>query len=98
ISVESPPNCPMPGSRAPETNDVAPLKPAETMSMVGGDTIQNPLRILIVAPHLDGADVGESFTAYKLVAEMSRHAHLTVLAYECRHGPPLAEQLPLAEV
>src|SRR5690625_178898 len=59
---------------------------------------RDPLRILIVAPHLDGADVGESFTAYKLVAEMSRHAQLTVLAYECRYGPPLAEQLPLAEV
>lgn len=56
------------------------------------------LRVLIIAPHLDGLDVGESFTAYKLVAEMSRQARITVLAYECRHGPPLARQLPLAEV
>ncbi len=55
-------------------------------------------RVLIVAPHLDGADVGESFTACKLLVEMSRHARLTVLAFECRKGPPLAEQLPLAEV
>lgn len=56
------------------------------------------LRILIVAPHLDGSDVGESLTAYKLVAEMSRYARITVLAHEARHGPPLAAQLPLAEV
>lgn len=55
-------------------------------------------RVLIVAPYLDGWDVGESFTACKLLAEMSRHARLTVLAFECRKGPPLAEQLPLAEV
>jgi glycosyltransferase involved in cell wall biosynthesis len=56
------------------------------------------LRVLIIAPYLDGADVGESFTACKLLAEMSRHARLTVLAFECRKGPPLAQQLPLAEV
>lgn len=64
----------------------------------GGHSPGRGLRVLIIAPHLDGADVGESFTAYKLVAEMSRHARITVLAYECRHGPPLARQLPLAEV
>lgn len=56
------------------------------------------LKILILAPHLDGHDVGESLTAYKLVHEMSRHADLTVLALECTHGPPLREQLPNAEV
>lgn len=57
----------------------------------------NRLRALIMAPHLDSADVGETLVAYELVAEMSRHADLTVLAFECRKGPPLAEQLPLAE-
>src|SRR5690625_1507529 len=55
-------------------------------------------RALVIAPHLDQADVGESFTACKLVVELSRHAALTVLAFECRYGPPLAQQLPLAEV
>ena len=56
------------------------------------------LKILITAPHLDGHDVGESMTAYRLVEAMSREADITVLCLECTHGPPLAEQLPLAEV
>jgi|SRR5690625_1316756 len=75
------------------------MQHADRTELVGGPhALREPLRVLIVAPHLDEWDVGESFTAYKLVAELSRHARLTVLAYECRHGPPLAEQLPLAEV
>jgi glycosyltransferase involved in cell wall biosynthesis len=71
--------------------DAAPVAPAAADD--GGG-----LRVLIIAPYLDGSDVGESFTACKLLAEMSRHARLTVLAFECRKGPPLAQQLPLAEV
>src|SRR5690625_2173808 len=61
------------------------------------DEGRDRLRALIMAPHLDSADVGETLVAYELGAERSRHADLTVLAFECRKGPPLAEQLPLAE-
>lgn len=70
----------------------------EMADMVPRGKAGGPLRALIIAPHLDGTDVGESLVAYELVAEMSRHAELTVLAFECRKGPPLAEQLPLVEV
>ncbi|HLS19145.1 MAG TPA: glycosyltransferase [Paracoccaceae bacterium] len=56
------------------------------------------MKALIIAPHLDSTDVGEVLVAFELVSEMSRHADLTILAFECRKGPPLAEQLPLAEV
>ena len=56
------------------------------------------LRVLVTAPHLDGADVGETYTAFMLLREVAKHAELTVVCYECRYGPPLREQLPEAEV
>ncbi|MEO0977100.1 MAG: glycosyltransferase family 4 protein [Pseudomonadota bacterium] len=56
------------------------------------------LRALILAPHLDAFDVGESLTRFRLVEELSRLADLTVLALECTKGPPLSTQLPDAEV
>lgn len=56
------------------------------------------LSVLITAPYLDGSDVGESHVAFKLLEAMCPHADLTVLAFECLHGPPLARQLPGAEV
>ena len=42
-----------------------------------------PLKVLLVAPHLDAEDVGESLTAFHLVKELSKRADLTVLALEC---------------
>lgn len=54
--------------------------------------------VLIIAPHLDEADVGESYTALKLLQKMSPHINITTLTFECRYGRPLREQLPLAEV
>lgn len=72
-------------------------RPPVTACAGFGSNGENRLRALIIAPHLDSADVGESLVAFELTAEMSRHADLTVLAFECRKGPPLAEQLPFAE-
>ena len=54
------------------------------------------LRVLIVAPALDGGDVGEVYSAFKWVEALSAVAQVTVLA-SVRGGRPLAEQLPLAE-
>lgn len=55
------------------------------------------LRVLIVAPSLDGDDVGEVYSAFKWVEALSAVAQVTLLA-TARKGRPLAEQLPLAEV
>ncbi len=55
------------------------------------------LRVLILAPALDGGDVGEVYSAYQWVEALSRQADITVLA-TARAGRPLAEQLPQAEV
>lgn len=54
--------------------------------------------ILIIAPYLDGGEIGEGQLMFRLVEEMTRHARITVLAYEATTGVPLAEQLPRAEV
>lgn len=56
------------------------------------------LRAVILAPHLDAHDVGESLTRFRLVEELAKLADLTILALECTKGPPLSEQLPNAEV
>ena len=56
------------------------------------------LKVLIVAPYLDGHDVGEIYTAFRLLEELAAHCDLTILAFECFRGPPLAQQLPAAEV
>lgn len=56
------------------------------------------LSVLLIATQLDGYDVGESLTAFKLVRELSKLADLTVLALECTKGAPLRAQLPNVEV
>lgn len=56
------------------------------------------LKVLALAPHVDGHDIGESLTAYQLLRELSKAIELTVLALECTKGPPLRNQLPDAEV
>lgn len=55
------------------------------------------LRVLILAPALDGDDVGEVYSAFQWVEALSRVAKVTVLS-SSRAGRPLAEQLPLADV
>lgn len=56
------------------------------------------LKVLYIAPHVDGHDIGESLTAYQLSREMAEIADLTILALECTHGPALQSQIPNAEV
>lgn len=52
------------------------------------------MKILITAPRLNALAVGEAYTATMLLREVSRLADVTVLSFETRRGPPLAEQLP----
>lgn len=56
-----------------------------------------PLAVVLMAPSLDGGDVGEVFSAFQWVEALSRKARVTVLA-SSRDGVPLARQLPAAEV
>lgn len=57
-----------------------------------------PLRVLIIAPSLDGGDVGEVFSAFQWVKALSEVAAVTVLATSRIGVVPLAEQLPEARV
>ena len=41
---------------------------------------------------------GETYTAFKLLKCMAPELRLTILAFQCRYGPPLEEQMPEAEV
>jgi glycosyltransferase involved in cell wall biosynthesis len=56
------------------------------------------LKVLIVAELLDAYEIGESVMTIKLVKELCDLVDVTVLALECIKGPPLAQQLPRAEV
>lgn len=56
------------------------------------------LRVLIVAPSLDGTDIGEVEWAFKWTEALSRRAEVTVLATSRIGFPPLAAQLPKARV
>ncbi|MEM7742795.1 MAG: glycosyltransferase family 4 protein [Pseudomonadota bacterium] len=56
------------------------------------------LRVLLVAPNIDGSDVGEAFVAFKWAEALAKLADVTVLSFERKGRPPLAEQLPGARV
>lgn len=56
------------------------------------------LKVLIIAPSLDGTDIGEVNWAYHWVEALSRRAEVTVLASSREGRKPLAEQLPHARV
>ncbi|WP_126975139.1 glycosyltransferase [Frigidibacter oleivorans] len=56
------------------------------------------LRLVIVAPSLDGGDVGETYSAFRWVEALCAVAEVTVLASVRHHARPLAEQLPDARV
>lgn len=56
------------------------------------------LRVLIVADYLDEHDISEPYSAFQLLKHLTEFCDLTVLAFECLRGPPLATQLPRAEV
>ncbi|AEI96551.1 glycosyltransferase family 4 protein [Roseobacter litoralis] len=56
------------------------------------------LRIVIIAPSLDGNDLSEPEWAYRWVEALSRMADVTCLASSRIGAVPLAEQLPRARV
>ena len=56
------------------------------------------MNILLIAPNIDCADVGEAFVAFKWAEALSERVNLTVLSFERPGRRPLAAQLPKARV
>lgn len=56
------------------------------------------LRVLLVAPNVDGTDVGEAYVAFKWAKALAEIVDLTVLSFERAGRRSLSEQLPKARV
>jgi glycosyltransferase involved in cell wall biosynthesis len=56
------------------------------------------MRVLMIAPNVDGTDVGEAFVAFKWAAALAPLVDLTVLSFERPGRAPLAGQLSGARV
>lgn len=56
------------------------------------------LKVLLIAPNIDGTDVGEAFVAFKWAEALSGLVELTVLSFERPGRTPLSAQLPGARV
>jgi glycosyltransferase involved in cell wall biosynthesis len=56
------------------------------------------MRVLLIAPNIDGTDVGEAFVAFKWAASLAPLVDLTVLSFERPGRASLAGQLPGARV
>lgn len=56
------------------------------------------MKVLLIAPNIDGTDVGEAFVAYNWARALSELVDLTVLSFERQGREPLAAQLPDARV
>jgi glycosyltransferase involved in cell wall biosynthesis len=56
------------------------------------------MNILLIAPNVDGTDVGEAFMAFKWAEALAPRVRLTVLALDRPGRIPLAQQLPHARV
>lgn len=56
------------------------------------------MRILLIAPNIDGTDVGEAYVAFKWAEALAELVDLTVLSFERPGRKALAEQLPSARV
>lgn len=56
------------------------------------------LRVLLIAPHADGSDVGEAWSTYQWVKRISEVCDCTVLTCSKPLQAPLAPQIPLARV
>jgi glycosyltransferase involved in cell wall biosynthesis len=52
------------------------------------------MKVLVIAPNVDGTDVGEAFVACKWAAALAPLVDLTVLSFERPGRTPLAQQLP----
>lgn len=59
--------------------------------MAKGETRMN---ILLIAPNIDGTDVGEAYVAFKWAEALAPLVTLTVLSFERPGRTPLATQLP----
>lgn len=56
------------------------------------------LKVLLVAPTIDGSDVGEAWVAHQWAVNLSTRCHLTVLTYRKRDAQLIAPQVPQARV
>ena len=56
------------------------------------------MNILLIAPNIDGTDVGEAYVAFKWAEALATRVNLTVLSFERPGRVALAAQLPLAKV
>ncbi len=56
------------------------------------------LKLVLLAPNIDVSDVGEAHVAARWAEALSERVDLTVLAFQRPGRPPLATQLPKAEV
>jgi glycosyltransferase involved in cell wall biosynthesis len=52
------------------------------------------MKVLMIAPNVDGTDVGEAFVAFKWAEALGARVDLTLLSFERPGRVPLAEQLP----
>jgi glycosyltransferase involved in cell wall biosynthesis len=52
------------------------------------------MKVLMIAPNVDGTDVGEAFVAFKWAQALGARVDLTLLSFERPGRRPLAEQLP----
>lgn len=56
------------------------------------------LKVLLVAPTIDGSDVGEAWVAHQWAIGLSARCELTVLTYRKRGSPDIGPQVPNARV
>ena len=56
------------------------------------------MRILLIAPTVNSADVGEAWVAYQWADLLSRRFDVTLLTYRKRGAPPISTQVPHARV
>jgi len=55
-------------------------------------------KVLLVAPTVDGNDVGEAWVGYQWARHLSERTDLTLLTYRKRDRPPVTPQVPGARV
>ena len=56
------------------------------------------VKVLLVAPTINGSDIGEAWVAYQWAVHLSERFDVTVLTYRKRGAPPIAPQVPAARV
>ncbi len=56
------------------------------------------MRVFVMAPNIDGTDVGEAYVAFKWVEALSHRVDLTIASFERPGRKSLAQQLPNARV